>query len=249
VYILKSQDEIEKLRRANAIVAETLEILREAIKPGISTEELDRLAFANTVKHKVKPGFLGYNDYPNSLCASVNEEVVHGIPSKKRVLKQGDIIGMDFGVIYEGFHGDAAITVGVGQVSEQAQQLMDATEKALANAIAVCWPGRFLGEIGEAVEDAVIPQGFSVVRQFVGHGIGRSMHESPQVPNYRTNSRGIKLKAGLVIAIEPMINAGTHEVRVTEDGWTAVTKDGKLSAHFEHSIAITEQGPVILSKI
>lgn len=247
MFILKSHDEIQKMRRANAIVAETLQILREAIKPGITTYELDRLAFENTVKNKVKPGFLGYNGYPNSLCASVNEEVVHGIPSKKRKLKQGDIVGLDFGVIYEGYYGDAAITVGVGEISEQARQLMNATESALANAIEVCQPGRYLGEIGEAVEDTVIPLGFSVVRQFVGHGIGRSMHEAPQVLNYRSPSRGIKFKPGLVIAIEPMINAGTHEVRVIEDGWTAVTKDGKLSAHYEHSVAITEKGPLILS--
>jgi methionyl aminopeptidase len=246
---LKSPWEIEKMRRSNAIVAEVLARLREAIKPGITTLELDRLAEHLCRRKGAKPAFKGYRGYPFSLCVSVNEEVVHGFPSKKRVLKEGDIVSLDFGVLYDGYYGDAAITVPVGEISERAKRLLRVTEEALYKGIEQAVIGKRLGDISSAIQRYVEAHGYSVVRQFVGHGIGRALHEDPQVPNFGKPGRGVKLKEGMVLAIEPMVNEGTYEVEILADGWTAVTKDRKLSAHFEHTVAITKNGPEILSRV
>jgi methionyl aminopeptidase len=246
--ILKLPDEIEKLRTSNQIVAEILNELRERVKPGATTRGLDSFCDEFCRKKKVKPAFKGYRGYPFSLCASVNDEVVHGMPSDRPLLS-GDILSLDFGVNYKGYFGDAAITVPVGFVSAEAQQLMKVTEAGLYDAIKKAGVGNRLGDISAAVQDRVESAGFSVVRDFVGHGIGRSLHEDPQIPNYGTRGRGIELKPGMVLAIEPMVNEGSYHVRVLPDGWTVVTEDGKLSAHFEHSLVITENGPDILSRI
>jgi len=249
---LKSAREIEVMRRANVIVAEILEQLREKAAPGVTTLELDELAEELTYKKKATPAFKGYKMagrvYPRSLCVSVNEEIVHGIPSG-RVLKDGDIVGIDFGVIYEGFYGDSAVTVGIGKISEAARRLVQVTEQALYRGIEHLRDGKRLGDLSSAIQQTVESAGFSVVRAFVGHGIGKQLHEDPPVPNYGEPDRGLRLKEGMVLAIEPMVNAGSWEVKMKEDGWTAVTGDGSLSAHFEHSVAITENGPYILSKL
>ncbi|HEX9100627.1 MAG TPA: type I methionyl aminopeptidase, partial [Polyangia bacterium] len=212
--------------------------------------DLEEVAVREIERHKVRSAFLGYGfpAYPAVLCASVNEVVVHGIPRKDVVLKDGDIIGIDFGCFKEGFCGDSARTIAIGTVTDEAKKLMAATKESLDRAIEQCRPGNRLQDIGWAVQSHVEPLGYSVVRTFVGHGIGRAMHEDPAVPNYGSPGKGLRLKPGLVLAIEPMVNAGTHEVEVLADGWTAVTKDRKLSAHFEHSVAITEEGPVVLSR-
>ncbi|MGC8809758.1 MAG: type I methionyl aminopeptidase [bacterium] len=246
--ILKSPQEIEKMRRSNQIVAEILAEIKEAVRPGITTRDLEELAEELLAKKKAKPAFKGYNGFPAALCTSVNEEIVHGIPSE-RVLKEGDILSLDFGVIYDDFYGDAAITLPVGQVSPEAARLMRVAEEALYLAIEQARPENRLQDISAAIQHFVESQGFSVVRDFVGHGIGKHLHEKPQVPNFGLPGRGIRLRPGMTLAIEPMINAGGHEVEILEDGWTAVTKDRSLSAHFEHSVAITENGPDILSKI
>lgn len=249
---LKSAREIEVMRRANVIVAEILAELREKAAPGVTTLALDELAEELTYKKKATPAFKGYQMagrvYPKSLCVSVNEEIVHGIPSG-RALKDGDIVGMDFGVIYEGFYGDAAVTVGIGKISEDARRLVEVTEKALYRGIEHLRDGRRLGDLSSAIQQTVESAGFSVVRAFVGHGIGKRLHEDPPVPNYGEPERGLRLKEGMVLAIEPMVNAGSWDVKMKEDGWTAVTGDGSLSAHFEHSVAITENGPYILSQL
>jgi methionyl aminopeptidase len=246
--ILKSPEEIEKIRASNHIVAEVLEGLKELVKPGVTTEELDIYAETMTKRRGADPAFKGYMGYPSSLCTSVNAEVVHGIPSDK-VLEEGDLISIDFGTLYKGYYGDAAITVAVGEVSPVAEQLMEATHEALYKGIYEAKVGNRLGDISSAVQTHVENAGFSVVRDFVGHGIGRKLHEEPQIPNFGVQGRGIELKNGMVFAIEPMVNEGTYKVKVLKDGWTVVTLDGKLSAHFEHTIAITENGPVILSKV
>lgn len=246
--ILKLPDEIEKLRKGNRIVAEILGELREKVKPGVATRELEDYCGALCRRKRVKPAFKGYRGYPFALCASVNGEVVHGMPSDRPLLP-GDILSLDFGVNYNGYYGDAAITVPVGSVSEEAARLMQVTEAGLYDAIRQARIGNRLGDISAAVQERVEAAGFSVVRDFVGHGIGRNLHEDPQIPNYGIRGRGIELKAGMVLAIEPMVNEGSYEVRVLPDGWTVVTRDGKLSAHFEHSVAITENGPDILSRI
>jgi methionyl aminopeptidase len=252
VISLKSAREIEIMKRANLIVAEVLQELKRRVAPGVTTLDLDAIAEEMTLKKGAIPAFKGYNVagriYPRCLCASVNEEIVHGIPSN-RVLREGDIIGLDYGVIYEGFYGDSAITVGVGKVSEEAQRLMDVTEQSLYKGIEQLRDGKRLGDLGSVVQKIAEDAGFSVVRAFVGHGIGKKLHEEPPVPNYGEPDRGLRLKEGMVLAIEPMVNAGSHEVEIKEDGWTAVTKDGSLAAHFEHSVAITKTGPVILSQI
>lgn len=249
---LKSAREIEIMRRANVIVAEILEELKKKVAPGVATLELDALAEELTYKKKAFPAFKGYamagRVYPRSLCVSVNEEIVHGIPSDRR-LREGDVVGLDFGVIYDGFYGDAAVTVGVGAVSEQARRLMRITEEALYKGIEQLREGKRLGDLSSAVQTTVESAGFSVVRAFVGHGIGKKLHEEPPVPNYGEPDRGVRLREGMVLAIEPMVNAGGHEVEIMEDGWTAVTKDRSLAAHFEHSVAITRNGPYILSKL
>jgi methionyl aminopeptidase len=245
---LKSHTEIAKLREANLIVADVLDLLEDAAKPGMTTWELNELAAQRLRQLKAEPAFLGYHGYPAVLCTSVNEVVVHGIPRKDVVLKDGDLLSIDFGAFKDGWCGDSARTVPMGKVSDEAAALMKATEESLDLAIAQCVPGNRLGDIGWAVQSHVEPRGYSVVRQFVGHGIGRAMHEEPHVPNYGESGKGRRLSAGLVVAIEPMVNAGTPEVVIKDDGWTAVTKDGSLSAHFEHSVAITEDGPFVLSR-
>jgi methionyl aminopeptidase len=245
---LKSPEEIEKLRRANLAVSAVLDVVEAACKPGASTMDLNDVADAKLKELGAKSAFLGYHGYPAVLCTSVNEVVVHGIPRKDVVLKSGDIIGVDFGCFVDGFCGDSARTIMVGEVSPEARALVEATRVALENAIAQCVPGNRLQDIGWAVQSYVEPKGYSVVRSFVGHGIGHKMHEDPAVPNYGEPGKGLRLKPGLVLAIEPMINAGVAEVEVLADKWTAVTRDRSLSAHFEHSVAITEEGPVVLSR-
>lgn len=245
--ILRKPEEIEKIRVSNVMVAQTLEALKEKIVAGITTLELDRYAEELARKEGARPAFKGYRGYPFSLCVSVNEEVVHGLPSQ-RVLKNGDLVSLDFGIYYKGYYGDAARTFAVGEIGTEACRLMRVTEESLYLGIEEARVGNRLGDISAAVQDHVEKAGFSVVRDFVGHGIGRNLHEDPQIPNYGRKGRGVALKAGMVLAIEPMVNAGTYRVAVLEDGWTVVTEDGQLSAHFEHSIAITENGPRILSQ-
>jgi len=250
--VLKSAREIEVMRRANVIVAQILQQLKEAVAPGVTTLDLDRMAEELTYKNNAKPAFKGYTVggrvYPYSLCTSVNEEVVHGMPSK-RVLKEGDILGMDFGVIVDGFYGDSAVTVAVGKVSEAAERLMQVTRDSLYRGIDELGEGKRLGDLSSAIQTMVEDAGFSVVREFVGHGIGKKLHEEPPIPNYGESGRGPRLMEGMVLAIEPMVNAGNPEVELKEDGWTAVTKDRSLAAHFEHSVAITKDGPDILSRL
>lgn len=245
---LKTPDEIRKLREVNLVVAAILDAVEAAVKPGVSTWELNEVAAREIERHKVKSAFLGYHGYPAVLCTSVNEVVVHGIPRKDVVLKDGDVIGIDFGCFKDGYCGDSARTLAVGTISEEAQRLLRVTRESLELAIARCVPGNRLQDLGWAVQEHVESHGFSVVRDFVGHGIGKAMHEDPPVPNFGSPGRGLRLKPGLVLAIEPMVNAGTHEVEVLADDWTAVTKDRKLSAHFEHSVAITDDGPFVLSR-
>ncbi len=244
---LKSERELDLMRRAGQIVAQILDELGEMVKPGVSTFELDRFSEQRCKDLKVKPAFKGYQKFPACLCVSINHEVVHGIPSPKRVLKDGDIIGLDFGVIHEGWFGDSARTFAVGKIRPEAKNLIQATEKGLHLGIEQCKSGNRLFDIGHAIQNYVEPLGFSVVREFVGHGIGRALHEDPQVPNYGPKGKGIPLKVGMVLAIEPMINIGGPEVKVLSDGWTAVTQDQSLSAHFEHTVAITPDGPEILT--
>ncbi|OGP15423.1 MAG: type I methionyl aminopeptidase [Deltaproteobacteria bacterium GWA2_54_12] len=236
------------MRRAGAVVAEVLEVLKGNVRPGATTLDLEKIAEEETIKRKASPAFKGYRGYPFCLCTSVNNEVVHGMPSKK-VLKEGDIVSIDYGALVEGFYGDAAVTVPVGKVSEEAARLVRVTEESLGKAIEAAREGNRLLDISSAVQSHVEPQGFSVVREFVGHGIGRELHEPPQVPNFGIPGRGVKLKTGMVLAIEPMINSGGWAVKILADGWTAVTADGKLSAHFEHTVAITPDGPRVLTMI
>jgi methionyl aminopeptidase len=245
---LKNSDEIRKLREVNLVVSAILDACCAAAKPGVSTWELNEVAAREINRHKVTSAFLGYHGYPAVLCTSVNEVVVHGIPRKDVVLREGDIIGIDFGCFKDGFCGDSARTVAIGKISEEAQKLIDVTERALRLGIEQCRPGQRLQDIGAAVQQYVEKNELSVVRDFVGHGIGHAMHEDPPVPNFGSPGRGLRLKPGLVLAIEPMVNAGTSEVEVLADKWTAVTKDRRLSAHFEHSVAITEDGPLVLSR-
>jgi methionyl aminopeptidase len=245
---LKRPEEIEKMRTSNRIVAEILEELKGRVKPGITTKELDIFSEGLAKKRKAQPAFKGYHGYPFALCASVNCVVVHGMPSD-RILVSGDILSLDFGIYYEGYYGDAAITVPVGAVSTEAERLMHCTEEALYQAIKEAVPGNRLGDISAACQEKVEGAGYSVVRDYVGHGIGRYLHEEPQVPNYGVRGRGLELKAGMVLAIEPMVNQGTYRVKLLTDGWTVVTEDGSLSAHFEHSVAITDNGPDILSRL
>jgi methionyl aminopeptidase len=246
---LKRPEEIEIMRRANVIVAEVLQEIRKMATPGVTTADLDARAEDLLNEKGAKPAFKGYGGFPGTLCVSVNEEVVHGIPSKKRVLKDGDIVGVDCGSNLDGYFGDAAVTIAIGAISEEASRLMDVTEESLNLAIDKARVGNRLTDISHAVQSHVEREGFSVVKNFVGHGIGRNLHEEPQIPNFGAPGKGIRLKAGMVLAIEPMINLGKSEVVVKSDGWTAVTVDKSLSAHFEHSVAITEDGPYVLSRI
>ena len=235
------------MRRAGKVVREVLELVRSTVKPGATTLDLENAAAARLKELGVKAAFKGYHGYPCVLCTSVNSEVVHGIPSAQRVLKNGDIVSLDFGVVVDGYFGDAAITVPVGKIDEKAARLLEVTEASLHAGIAAVKPGATLGDVGAAVQDVVEAEGFSVVRDFVGHGIGVHMHEDPQVPNFGTRGQGMKLKAGMVIAIEPMVNAGKPDVQVLGDGWTAVASDGSMSAHFEHTVAVTATGARVLT--
>ena len=244
--VLKSRREIEIMRRAGRIVAEILDRLRDETKPGVTTLNLDGLAERLTRKAGALPAFQGYRGYRHTLCTSVNEQVVHGIPGRRH-LKEGDILGIDFGVIIEGFCGDAAVTVPVGRVSEEARRLLETTEEALRLGIAIATTEHRLHDIGAAVQAHAEARGYSVVREYVGHGIGRELHEAPQVPNFGEPGTGIRLRPGMTLAIEPMINAGGKDVETLEDGWTVVTRDRSLSAHFEHTIAVTESGTEILT--
>lgn len=246
--ILKSRQEIEKMRVPNRMVVEVLEEVVKKIKAGVTTIELDRLAESLIIKKKGVPAFKGYRGYPNSLCISINEQVVHGIPSGRR-LKDGDIVSLDLGIYYDGYYGDAALTVGIGNISQDAKKLLDSTQKALYIGIEKARAGNYLSDISHAIQSYVEGEGFSVVRAFVGHGIGASLHEDPQVPNFGEAGNGPVLKSGMVLAIEPMVNAGVSDVEVLEDDWTTVTADRRLSAHFEHTVAITGNGAEILTKI
>jgi methionyl aminopeptidase len=243
---LKTTEQIAKMREAGKVVATMLAATREAVRPGVTTAELDRIAADVLARAGAKSSFLGYYGYPATICTSVNEQIVHGIPGKRK-LKEGDIVGIDAGAIVDGWHADAAITVPVGKISAEAQKLIDVTREALARGIAAAKVGNRLGDIGAAVQQYAEGQGFSVVRNYVGHGIGRAMHEEPQVPNYGTADLGRAIKEGLCIAIEPMVNVGGVTTRVLEDNWTVVTTDGSLSAHFEHTLACLPEGPVILT--
>ena len=244
---LKSGKELGYMREAGAIVAATLRVLSEAAKAGVSTLELDKISADELAKKKAKPAFLGYHGFPGSLCVSINKEVVHGIPSAKRKLADGDIVGLDFGCVVNGFYADSAVTVAVGSVPASTKKLMDVTRESLGMGIDQMRPGNRLGDVSAAVQRHVEANGFSIVRDFVGHGIGRSLHEDPPVPNFGKAGTGMRLQPGLVLAIEPMVNAGGPEVETLADGWTAVTKDGSLSAHYEHTVAVTENGPEILT--
>ncbi len=243
---LKSGSEIATMRRAGAVVAEMLERCSAAVRPGITTADLDKIGADVIREHGATSSFLGYYDYPATICTSVNDEIVHGIPGGRR-LREGDIVGIDVGAIVDGWHADAAVTVPVGKVKPEAVRLIQVTEDALRRGIAAARPGARLGDIGAAVQSFAESKGYSVVRNYVGHGIGRAMHEPPQVPNYGTAGQGRPISVGLCIAIEPMLNAGGPETRVQKDGWTVTTADGSLSAHFEHTIAVTEAGPVVLT--
>lgn len=246
---LKTPQEIQGMRTPAQIDAEVLSIVRQNCVDGVTTYDLDRIAVEETIKRGGNPTFKGYRGFPASLCTSINQEVVHGIPSKKRVLKSGDVIGIDFGVTYNGFIGDHAMTVPIGEVSEELEQLLKVTEEALLNGIEAARPGNFLVDISAAIQKTIEPYQYGIVREYCGHGIGRALHEDPPVLNYVQDGRGPRIKPGLCLALEPMINLGTERVRVMEDGWTVVTEDAKPSAHFEHTIAITPDGPEILTKL
>jgi methionyl aminopeptidase len=246
--ILKSLQEIEKIRAACLVVADVLDGIRELVRPGVNTQTLDEFAEQTIVKAAARPAFKGYRGYPKTLCTSVNNQVVHGIPSKEVILRSGDIISIDVGTIVDGFYGDAAITLPVGEVSPEAERLIKVTEESLLRGIAQATAGNRLYDISYAVQSYVESHGYSVVREFVGHGIGRSLHEEPQIPNFGERGQGLRIKPGMVFAIEPMVNIGGSATIVKEDSWTAVTVDGSLSAHFEHTIAVLPEGPWVLSK-
>ena len=244
--IFKSEREIQHLREAGRIVALALRAVRQAVAPGVTTQDLDEVARELITAHGAVPAFKGYHGFPGNICASVNDEVVHGIPGPKR-LQEGDIISVDCGAIYNGYYGDSAVTIPVGAVDPVSERLLRVTEESLYKGIAAATVGNRLSDISHAVQLHVEAEGFSVVRDYVGHGIGRNMHEDPQIPNFGAPGRGPLLKPGMVLAIEPMVNVGTYKVRSLKDGWTVVTTDGKRSAHFEHTIAITPDGPQILT--
>lgn len=244
---VKSEHELELMRNAGKVTAAVLEKMTQAAQPGVSTLDLDEIAEKTIRSFGATPLFLGYGGFPGSICASINEEVVHGIPKKGRILKSGDIISIDTGAKLDGFCSDAAVTLGVGKVSDQAQRLMDVTKKSLYKAIGLVKPGIRLGDIGHAVETYAEQQGMGVVRDYCGHGIGRTMHEEPCIPNFGKEGTGPVLQAGMVLAIEPMLTAGTWRVRQLSDGWTVVTRDGSLAAHFEHTVAVTSDGSEVLT--
>ncbi|GAA6397125.1 type I methionyl aminopeptidase [Solibaculum mannosilyticum] len=245
--VLKTSRELQLMREACRISAMALKVAGEAVEPGVTTAEIDQIAYKLIKRMGAEPNFLNYNGFPATACISVNNEVIHGIPSKSRVLKEGDIVSIDLGAKIHGYNGDNAATFACGKVSPEAQRLMDATRESLYEGIREAKPGNRIGDIGSAVQRYVESRGYSVVREYVGHGVGARLHEDPSVPNFGTPGRGVRLLPGMTLAIEPMINEGTHKVRTLADGWTVLTQDGKLSAHFEHSVAITPDGPVILT--
>jgi methionyl aminopeptidase len=245
--VCKSAGELEKMRKAGRIVRQVLRTVEAAVKPGVSTMDLERIAEKRIQELGAKPAFKGYYDYPCVLCTSVNEQIVHGIPSEKRVLQEGDLVSVDCGVVLDGFYGDSAITIPVGKVAPELEKLVTVTRQSLERAIQKMLIGNTVGDVGQAVQDIVEQNGFSVVREFVGHGIGTRLHEDPQVPNYGSAGTGPKLREGMVLAIEPMVNAGKAGAHVLDDKWTAVTEDGSYSAHFEHCVAVTKDGPVVLT--
>ncbi len=246
--VCKSAAEIEKMRRSGHIVREVLEHLRALVAPGVSTMDLERAAAKKIEDAGATPAFKGYYDYPCVLCTSINQEIVHGIPSEKRVLKAGDIVSIDCGVVLDGYYGDAAITVPVVEVSPELKKLLEITEASLHRGIEAARIGNTVGDVGAAVQELVEANGFSVVREFVGHGIGTRLHEEPQVPNFGTRGQGARLREGMVLAIEPMVNCGKPGTRLLKDKWTAVTEDGSYSAHFEHCVAVTKKGPLIMTQ-
>ena len=245
--VLKTARELALMEEACRISAGALKAAGEAVKPGVTTEEIDRIAEAYIRSHGAEPNFKGYNGYPATACISINNEVIHGIPSKKRVINEGDIVSIDLGAKYEGYHGDNAATFAAGEISEAAKKLLEVTEQSLYRGIAAAIAGNRIGDISNAVQSFVEANGYSVVRDYVGHGIGTSLHEAPEVPNYGRAKHGIRLVPGMTLAIEPMVNEGAFGVDVLPDGWTVLTKDGSLSAHFEHTVAITADGPKILT--
>ena len=247
--VLKSSRELELMKEACVISAQALQVAGEAVKPGVSTYEIDKIAHDFIIKCKAKPNFLGYGGFPATACISINDEVIHGIPSKKRIVKEGDIVSIDLGAVKNGYNGDNAATFICGTCSPEVKRLVETTEESLYKGIEKAIPGGRLGDIGFAVQSYCEERGFSVVRDFVGHGVGTKLHEEPSVPNFGHAGRGIRLLPGMTLAIEPMINLGTYKVKTLSDGWTVKTLDGKASAHFEHTIAITNNGPVILTKI
>ena len=244
---LKNSLQIKDMKEAGRITGEALLVARDHVRPGISTYELDRLVRESIEKAGAKPSFLGYGGFPGSACISINDEVIHGIPSKKRFLEEGDVVKIDVGAFYKGFHGDSARTIAVGRVSDEAQKLIEVTRASFFAGIEQLKVGNRLGDVGAAIDGLVVANGFSTVKRYIGHGIGRELHESPDVPNYGTPGRGTRLCAGLVIAIEPMVNVGTETVRELSDGWTVKTADGSLSAHYENTVAITDNGVEILT--
>ena len=246
--VLKTGRELKVMREACRISAEALKLAGSAVEPGVTTAELDKIAEKYILSQGAKPNFKNYNGYPATACISINNEVIHGIPSKKRVIQAGDIVSIDLGACFEGYHGDNAATFACGDISDEAKRLMDTTRESLYEGIAAAVSGGRLGDIGAAVQQYVEKRGYSVVRQFVGHGIGTKLHEAPEVPNFGTQGRGIRLMPGMTLAIEPMINIGGPDVKIMPDGWTVLTKDGSLSAHFEHTIVITPEGPQIMTK-
>ena len=246
--IVKNKTELEKMRKAGIITGNALHYGGQSIKVGMSTYELDKIIHDYIVKNGAKPSFLGYGGFPASACISINNEVIHGIPSKKRIIRDGDVVSIDVGAYIDGYHGDSAYTFPVGNVSEETMQLLNVTKESLFKGIEQAIVGNRIGDIGHAVEEHCVSYGYGVVKQYIGHGVGRNLHESPEVPNFGRAGRGPRLVAGMTIAIEPMINAVGDDVKVLSDGWTVVTKSGSPSAHFEHTVAVTPDGPVLLTK-
>ena len=246
---LKNSEQIELMKIAGRITGEALLVAEEAVREGISTWELDRIIRAYIEKSGAKPTFLGYGGFPGSACISVNEEVIHGIPSKKKILHEGDIVKVDVGACYRGYNGDSARTFPVGKISDEAKRLIEVTKQSFFEAVKLALVGNRIGDIGSAVQDCAEAAGYSVVRKYVGHGVGAELHEDPEVPNFGTKGRGVRIYSGMTLAIEPMVNQGTADVKVLDNGWTVVTADGKLSAHYEHSIAVTDNGPLLLTDV
>ena len=247
--IIKNSEQIALMKKAGRITAEALLLARDVIRPGISTKEIDRKIHDFILRNDATPSFLGYGGFPGSACISINDQVIHGIPSDKVIIKEGDIVKIDVGARYRGYNGDSARTFAVGKVSDEALRLISVTEQSFYEAMKVAKAGNRIGDIGHAIEDFVISNGFSIVREYTGHGVGAELHEEPSIPNYGRAGRGARLYPGMTLAIEPMVNQGTEKVKVRRDGWTVVTADGKLSAHYENSIAITESDPIILTEI